>query len=78
MLANAASRSPRNIAPVRLITTSIVPAPKGWIWASAWTNVALATPSSAARRRAWSSIAADRSTPSAAPTPAARAASRVV
>ena len=63
---------------VRLMATSKASGSNGWICASACANVALVTPSSAARRRAMSSIRDDRSTPSAEPADAARAASRVV
>jgi hypothetical protein len=77
MLANAARGSPRNIDPWRLTATSNDPAGKGWVWASACANVALATPSRSASSRAGSSIRDDRSTPSAEPADALRAASRV-
>ena len=78
MLVNAAVRSPKNMAPVRLMATSKLSDRNGWIWASTCSKDTLVTPSSAAWRRATSSIRTDRSTPAAEPSAAARAASRVV
>jgi hypothetical protein len=71
---NAASGSPKNIAPWRLSTTSKCASGNGWTWASACSKDAFAT----ARDRASAIIRDDRSTPSALPPAAWRAASRVV
>jgi hypothetical protein len=70
-------RSAKNIAEVRQMATSKLAGSNGWIWASAWRKDALVRPSACATRRAWSSMRADRSTPSAEPDRATRAASRV-
>ena len=78
MLVNAATGSPKNIAPVRLMATSNTSASKGWIWAWSCSNRTLVRPSRLARIVAHSIIADDRSTPSADPAVAARATSRVV
>ena len=76
-LANAASGSPKNIEPMREITMSNAPLSKGWICASAFRNSTLSRPSATAVARASASICDDRSTPSADPFAAIRAASRV-
>ena len=52
MLVNAAVRSPKNMAPVRLMATSKLSGGNGWICASTCSKEALVTPSSAAWRRA--------------------------
>ncbi|ADB74343.1 hypothetical protein Gobs01_01451 [Geodermatophilus obscurus DSM 43160] len=76
-LPKAATGSPKNIAPNRLRATSNAAGSKGCTWASPWTNVVLASPAAALRRRASASSGADRSIPVACPSGAARAAARV-
>ncbi len=78
MLVNAATGSAKNIVPNRLIAMSNCSGAKRWTCASACTKEMLRSPSSWLSRRAWASIGADTSTPSALPDGAARAASRVV
>ena len=75
--AKAASGSSKNITPKRLTTTS-----NGWskeaVWASPWVK-SMSTPRSSARRRATSSMGAERSRPvTRPPGPTARAASRLI
>jgi hypothetical protein len=76
-LVNAATGSPKNIAPNRLRATSNDADPKGCTWASPWRNVVLISPAAALRRRASASSGPDRSIPVACPSGAARAAARV-
>jgi hypothetical protein len=64
MLVKASTGRPKNIAPVWLMARSKAAGSKRWIWASAWRNDTLVNPSSAACRRASSSMRDDRSTPS--------------
>jgi hypothetical protein len=78
MLANAATGSSKNIVPNLLIVRSNCFAGKRWTWASARSKVTLRSPSTRATSRARAIIGADRSTPSAPPAVAMRAASRVV
>ena len=75
--AKAAGASPKNDAPVRLSTTSTPPVGKGCTWASARANAAFGRPARAALARATAIIAVERSTPSAVPFAARRAAARV-
>ena len=76
-LANAAGGSAKNITPNRLMSTSKPAAGNGCAWASATTNSAWVSPSSAASRRACWTRGADTSTPSTRPEVATRAARRV-
>src|SRR5438132_1155494 len=77
MLAKAAGRSLKNIDPKRLIARSKVTVSKACTCASARRNSTFVRPSARARRRASASIDSERSTPSADPSLASRAASRV-
>jgi hypothetical protein len=78
MFVNAATASPKNIEPNREIAMSALAGSNGCIWASACSNVTFVIPSASARSRARASILLERSTPSAQPDAAARAASSVV
>lgn len=78
MLAKAATGSAKNITPKRLIATSKSAGPNGWTCTSVCSNVTFPIPSCRADSRARASIGADRSRPSAWPSPARRAARRVV
>ena len=77
-LANAAAGSSKNMTPKLLSTTSKIPAWNGCTWASATSNLALATPAAAASRRASATWIRDKSAPRACPLRAARAARMVV
>ena len=77
-LVKAAIGSPKNIEPMREMTTSNAShARRGGSAASAWRNSTLSSPSAAAVLRANASICDDRSTPSAWPFVATRATSRI-
>ena len=77
MFVKAAVRSSKNITPNRLIAISKVPGSNAYTCASACRKSTFGTPSAVARRRATASIEEDRSTPSADPSCARRAASRL-
>src|ERR671910_287274 len=78
MLANAAMGSSKNIVPNRLMARSKPSSGKRCTCASPCSKATLWTLSARASSRARSIIDAERSTPSALPSPADRAASRVV
>ena len=67
MLANAATGSPKNIVPNRLIARSKRAGGKPWSCASARSKVTLRSPSARESSRACSMAGAEMSTPSALP-----------
>ena len=67
-----------NITPRLLSTTSKIAAPNGCTWASATSNLALATPAAAASRRASATWIREKSAPRACPLRVARAARMVI
>jgi hypothetical protein len=77
-LMKAAAGSSKNMTPKLLSTTSKLPAWNGCTWASATSNVALATPTAAVSRRASATWIRDKSAPRAYPPRVARAARMVV